>query len=94
LTRQAVADAPPYPEPGPVGPETPPLELAPIDIGRPESTPAPPRIARVRRRAAHHPDLGANPLAELKSFRAEAEAVLAGPPGEFPAEVFAPATGR
>jgi uncharacterized protein HemY len=41
-----------------------------------------------------HPDLDARSLAELKSFRAEAEAVLALPAGELPADVFAPASGR
>src|SRR5262249_2687559 len=40
-----------------------------------------------------HPNLEARWPAELKSFRAEAEAVLAGPPGELPADVFAPAAG-
>jgi tetratricopeptide (TPR) repeat protein len=38
-----------------------------------------------------HPDLDARWLAELKSFRAEADAVLARPPSELPTDVFAPA---
>ena len=41
-----------------------------------------------------HPTLDARWLAELKSFRAEAKAVLAGPPGELPVELFAPAAAR
>jgi tetratricopeptide (TPR) repeat protein len=37
-----------------------------------------------------HPDLDARWLVELKSFRAEAESVLASPSGELPGDVFAP----
>jgi tetratricopeptide (TPR) repeat protein len=41
-----------------------------------------------------HPHVDARWLTELKSFRAESETVLADPPGELPADVFAPATDR
>jgi serine/threonine protein kinase/WD40 repeat protein/tetratricopeptide (TPR) repeat protein len=51
-------------------------------------------FARAVRWLDAHPNLDARRLAELKSFRAEAESVLAGPPGELPADVFAPATDR
>jgi len=37
-----------------------------------------------------HPNLDSRYLTELSAFRAEAEAVLAGPPGEMPPDVFAP----
>ena len=46
------------------------------------------------RRLDAHPNLNARRLAGLKSFRAEAEAVLAGPSRELPADVFAPAASR
>jgi Tfp pilus assembly protein PilF len=46
------------------------------------------------RRLDAHPNLNARRLAELNSFRAEAQAVLAGPSGELPADVFAPAASR
>ena len=36
-------------------------------------------------------DLGPDNARELAGFRAEAEAVLAGPAGEWPDDVFAPA---
>jgi tetratricopeptide (TPR) repeat protein len=36
-----------------------------------------------------HPNLEPRYVSELKAFRAEAEAVLAGPPGEMPEDVFA-----
>jgi hypothetical protein len=51
-------------------------------------------FARAVRWLDAHPTLDARWLAELRTFRAEAEAVLAGPAGELPVDLFAPATAR
>jgi len=45
---------------------------------------------RALRWLKEHPNQAPHDLTELSGFRSEAEAVLAGPPGEMPADVFAP----